>query len=507
MLWSLIKIVVFVALVASATWGAGYLLELDGGVRIAVAGIELNLTPLMAVIALLVLIVAMWVLLKLASLTVAVLKFINGDETALTRYFDRNRERKGYKALTEGMMALASGEARLAMNKAAKAEKFLDQPELTNLLTAQAAEMAGDRKKAEETYKKLLSNDKTRFVGVRGIMKQKIADGDADTARQLAEKAIALRPKHVETQDTLLKLQSQARDWSGARQTLNLKLKHGSLPRDVHKRRDAVLALSQAKDILDDGNDIDAREAAIEANKLSPDLIPAACYAARSYIEKGKPKLAARLLAKAWDAQPHPDLATAFAAIAPDEDAAARLKRFQQLFKLHPDHRETALVKAELMIASEDFAGARRALGDLIEDNPDSRALTIMAAVERGMGATDQVVKGWLARALNAPRGPQWVCGNCHNIHNEWVPVCENCQAFDTLEWTTPPATEVHSATGVAMLPLIVGALEDHSEEEVEPEEEATEIETDIAPEPEIVPDAEVIDVPPLPDVPPKDEK
>jgi HemY protein len=429
MLWSLIKIVVFVALVASATWGAGYLLELDGGVRIAVAGIELNLTPLMAVIALLVLIVAMWVLLKLASLTVAGLKFITGDETALTRYFDRNRERKGYKALTEGMMALASGEARLAMNKAAKAEKFLDQPELTNLLTAQAAEMAGDRKKAEETYKKLLSDDKTRFVGVRGIMKQKIADGDADTARQLAEKAIALRPKHVETQDTLLNLQSQARDWSGARQTLNLKLKHGSLPRDVHKRRDAVLALSQATDILDDGNDIDAREAAIEANRLSPDLIPAACYAADSYVQKGKPKLANRLLVKAWDAQPHPDLATAFAAIAPDENAEARLKRFQQLFKLHPDHRETALVKAELMIAAEDFPGARRALGDLIEDNPDSRALTIMAAVERGEGAPDQIVKGWLARALNAPRGPQWVCANCHNIHSEWVPVCDYCQA------------------------------------------------------------------------------
>jgi HemY protein len=501
MLWSLIKIVVFVALVAAATWGAGYLLELDGGVRIAVGGIELNLTPLTAVISLLVLIVAVWVLLKLASLTVAVLKFINGDETALTRYFDRNRERKGYKALTEGMMALASGEARLAMNKAAKAEKFLDNPELTNLLTAQAAEMAGDRKKAEETYKKQLSDDRTRFVGVRGIMKQKIADGEADTARQLAEKAIALRPKHVETQDTLLKLQSQARDWSGARKTLNLKLKHGSLPRDVHKRRDAVLALSQAKDILDDGNDIDAREAAIEANRLSPDLIPAACYAANSYVEKGKPKLAARLLAKAWDAQPHPDLATAFAAIAPDEDADARLKRFHQLFKLHPDHRETALVKAELMIAAEDFPGARRALGDLIEDEPDSRALTIMAAVERGEGASDQIVKGWLARALNAPRGPQWVCGNCHNIHSEWVPVCENCQAFDTLEWTSPPATEVHTATGVAMLPLIVGALEDHSSEQAD---EPAETEEDVteAIEPEVIPDAEVVDLPPVTDSP-----
>ncbi|MBA84171.1 heme biosynthesis protein HemY [Thalassobius sp. S69A] len=496
MLWSLIKIVVFVALVAAATLGAGYLLELDGGVRIAVGGIELNLTPLTAVIGLLLMVLAIWLLLKLASLTVAVLKFLNGDETALSRYFDRNRERKGYKALTEGMMALASGEARLAMSKAAKAERYLEKPELTNLLTAQAAEMAGDRKKAEETYKKLLSEDRTRFVGVRGIMKQKLADGDGDTARKLAEKAISLRPKHVETQDILLKLQAEARDWSGARETLNLKLKHGSLPRDVHKRRDAVLALSQAKGILDEGNDIKAREAAIEANRLSPDLIPAACYAARSYLENGKPKLATRLLKKAWGAQPHPDLAAAFAAIVPDETPAERLKRFQQLFKLHPDHRETRLVEAELQIAAEDFPAARRALGELIEDAPDSRALTIMAAIERGEGASDQVVKGWLARALNAPRGPQWVCGNCHNIHTEWVPVCENCQAFDTLEWKAPPAAEVQSATGVAMLPLIVGALENQSAPE-EPEEEPT---------PPVV-DAEIIDDPSEVDAPPQEAK
>ncbi|WP_319825152.1 heme biosynthesis protein HemY [Thalassovita sp.] len=482
MLWSLIKIIVFVALVAAATLGAGYLLELDGGVRIAVGGIELNLTPLNSVIGLLVLVLAVWLFLKLAALTVAVLKFLNGDETALSRYFDRNRERKGYKALTEGMMALASGEARLAMNKAAKAEKYLNQPEMTNLLTAQAAEMAGDRKKAEDTYKKLLTDSRTRFVGVRGIMKQKLADGDADTARKLAEKAISLRPRHEETQDILLKLQTQAKDWSGARETLNNKLKQGTLPRDVHKRRDAVLALSQAKGVLDEGNDIDAREAAIEANRLSPDLIPAACYAARGYIEKGKPKLATRLLKKAWEAQPHPDLAAAFAAIEPDETPAARLKRFQNLFKLHPDNRETRLVQAELYIAAEDFPAARRALGDLIEDHPDSRALTIMAAVERGEGAPDVVVKGWLARALNAPRGPQWVCSNCHNIHAEWVPVCDNCQAFDTLEWTAPPASEVSSATGVAMLPLIVGALEDHSDD--------TPDETDS----EIVQDAEIVE-------------
>lgn len=461
MLWSLMKIILFVVLVAAATMGATYLMEMEGGVRIAAAGYEISLTPLYAVILLIVLVLLIWLTLKVFALLVAVLKFINGDETALSRYFTRNRERKGYQALSEGMLALAAGEGRLAMAKASKAERYLNKPELTNLLTAQAAEMTGDRRKAEEVYKRLLKNDATRFVGVRGIMKQKLADGDTTTALKLAEKALDLRPKHEETQDVLLRLQASAHDWAGARRTLGTKLKHGSLPRDVHKRRDAVLALSEAKDVLQEGNDITAREAAIEANKLSPDLIPAAAFAARGYIEQGNAKYATRVIKKAWAAQPHPDLAAAFAAIVPDEKPAARLKRFKPLIAQHPDHVESRLLLAELHIANEDFPEARRALGDLVEKAPDARVLTVMAAIARGEGASDVVVKGWLARALTAPRGPQWVCENCHNIHAEWVPICNNCQSFDTLAWIAPPADATAPAAGSEMLPLIVGSVEE----------------------------------------------
>lgn len=487
MLWSITKIVVFIALVAVAAIGAGYLLELDGGVRIVMAGQELNLTPMMAVVALLVLVVGIWIFLKLASLLVAILRFINGDETAISRYFDRNREQKGYKALSEGMMALASGEGDLAMSKASRAERFLRRPELTNLITAQAAEMSGDRRKAEEVYKRLLRNEQTRFVGVRGILKQKLADGDTETALKLAETAFALKPKHAEIQDTLLTLQARSEDWAGARRTLSAKLKHGTLPRDVHKRRDAVLALSEARDILDEGKTIEAREAAIEANRLSPDLVPAAVLAARGYIEKGSNRYAARVVKKAWDARPHPDLAAVFAEIEPDETPEARLKRFAKLLKSHPDDRETKLLEAELQIAAEDFPAARRALGDLADTDPDARALTIMAAVERGEGASDAVVKGWLARALSAPRGPQWVCDNCHHIHAEWVPACDNCQSFDTLSWTTPPAASVSSSTGVEMLPLIVGSIEDQTGEMDDDDVDVDEVADDVA-------DAEIVE-------------
>ncbi|MCL3881580.1 heme biosynthesis HemY N-terminal domain-containing protein [Marivita sp. GX14005] len=470
MLWSLLKIVLFVVIVAALTYGAVFLMESTGGVQITVAGVEYTLGPLQSVIAALVFLVLAYVFFKLVSLLIATLKFINGDETAISRYFDRNRERKGYQALGEGLTALAAGEGRLAMAKANKAEKYLHKPELTNLITAQAAEMMGDRKKAEDVYKRLVTHDDTRFVGVRGLMKQKLEEGDTTTALKLAERAFAIKPKHEEVQDILLRLQAQTADWSGARKTLNAKLKHGALPRDVYKRRDAVLALSEAKDVLDDGQTIEAQEAAIAANKSSPDLIPAAAMAARSHIAQGRKKYAVRLLKKAWQAQPHPDLAAAFAEIEPSESAEARLKRFRQLTSIRPEHRETRLLLAELNLAAQNFPEARRSLGDLAETEPDTRVLAVVAAIERGEGAPDAIVRGWLARALTAPRGPQWVCENCNTIHSEWTPVCNNCESFDTLSWTTPPQSDTVLPAGAEMLPLIVGSIEDKTEPAIEPD-------------------------------------
>lgn len=457
MLWSLIKILLFVAVVTALTWGAVELLALEGGATVSAMGYEVTLNPLQVVIALAAFLLLAWVVWKLIKLLVAVVHFLNGDDTAISRYFTRNRERRGFDALSEGMLALASGEGRVALAKAQKADRFLNRPELTTVLTAQAAEVAGDRKTAERSYKALLKDNRTRFVGVRGLMKQRLDQGDTDTALKLAEKAFALKPAHDETSTTLLRLQAEREDWTGARKTLQAKHKHGTLPRDVHRRRDAVLALGQAKEIAAEGKTVDAREAAIEANRLSPDLVPAAVMAARGYIEAANPKNAARVIKAAWEKQPHPDLAAAFAEIKPDETPEQRLKRFRALTKIKPDHPESRMLQAELLIAAGDFPAARRALGDLVTSDPTSRSLAIMAAVERGEGASDQIVRGWLARALTAPRGPQWTCDNCHYVHTDWAPVCDNCHAVDTLTWQRPPRAEVSMPAGAEMLPLIVG--------------------------------------------------
>jgi len=460
MLWSLLKIFLFVAAVAALTLGAERLLQTGDGLLIAVAGMEFTLGPLQTVIAALVIVAAVWLLVKAVGLIVAVLHFLNGDETALSRFFTRNRERRGFQALVDGMMALASGEPRLAMTKAAKAEKLLGKPELTSLISAQAAEMQGDTARAIEYYKELLGDKRTKFAGLRGVLRQKLAQGDSATALKLAEKGFNLKPEHGEMQQTLLTLQADHRDWKGARRTLLAKKRSGALPKDVYLRRDAVLALQDAGDLAANGDTAQAHDAAIEANRLAPALVPAAAAAARAYIAQDRPRYAVKLLKRAWTANPNPELAAAFAEIVPTESPQERLDRFKPLLALAPDHPETRMLKAELLIGAEDFPAARRALGDLAEAHPTARVLTIMAAIERGEGSEDAVVRGWLTRALTASRGAQWVCDNCQNIHGTWVAICGNCGSFDTLSWREPPSSPGASPTQTEMLPLIVGPRE-----------------------------------------------
>lgn len=473
MLQSLLKILLFLAVTLAVSLLAIRLGETGESLQVVFQGRSYELGAMEVAVVILLLMVLGWAVLRLFGVAVAVLRFLLGDETALNRYFARSRSRKGYAALGEGMLAVASGEGKLALAQAERAEKFLDQPHLTNVLKAQAAEIAGDDRAAEAAYRAMLPDPRTRFVAIRGLMQQRLAKGDTRTALALAQKAYALKPDHGQLQDTLLGLQAKAHDWKGARAVLKAKRSQGKIPADVALRRDAVLALQEAREVLAHEASISAREAAISANRASPDLIPAAVLAARSYLARGDTRNATRVLNKTWSVRPHPSIAAAYAEIVPDETPAQRLARFADLIRQNPNDPESHLLEAELLLAAEDFPGARRALGDLAVSDPTVRSLSIMAAIERGAGADDSVVRGWLARALTASRGPQWVCDNCHNVMADWAPVCDSCGGFDTLSWKVPAertGADAGHAAAAAMLPLIVGRP---AEPKPEPDPEA----------------------------------
>lgn len=404
MLGSLIRVLFFAGIVGAATWGVHRLTEGAGAVRIDVDGFEYALTPLAAAFGLFLAFPAFVGVFKAIGLAVAVQRFFVGGETAVGRFFNRRRERRGWEAMTRAMIALAEGDGGTAKARATKAEYLLKNHDLARLVTARAAEMIGDSAKARACYKALAEEKKTAYIGVRGLIELAQSAGNEDRALKLATQAHRLRPEDPWVLDTLYALQSRSFDWRGARKTLAEQRRAGFAPKAEADRRDATLALAQAEDAEECGRVEEARKLAVEAARLDPANADAVSTAARHLVAAGCERKAGRTIVQAWRIRPCPQLAAAYAAIKPDETPGERVKRFQTLLEANGAGAEPNLVRAELALTVGDWAGARRAIERIGEAEPSARSCAIMAAVARCEGEPDAVVRGWLARALGTPR-------------------------------------------------------------------------------------------------------
>ncbi len=98
------------------------------------------------------------------------------------RKLKANRQTRGYRALTQGMVAVAAGEAVEAQRWARKADELLDAPPLTMLLSAQAAQLGGDDQAAKRYFTAMLERFETRFLGLRVLITQALVHGDVPAA-------------------------------------------------------------------------------------------------------------------------------------------------------------------------------------------------------------------------------------------------------------------------------------------------------------------------------------
>jgi len=118
----------------------------------------------------------------------------NGPEMwRLRRRLDKARE--GHRQLTEGLVAVAGGSAAEAGRAAVGARKLLGVSPATQLLQAQAAQLAGDRGAAREIFLALAAEPDSAILGYRGLIMDALHAGNRDEAEKLAEKLRRLRPE------------------------------------------------------------------------------------------------------------------------------------------------------------------------------------------------------------------------------------------------------------------------------------------------------------------------
>jgi HemY protein len=176
----------------------------------------------------------------------------------------------------------------------------------------------------------------------------------------------------------------------------------------------------------------------MEAVKLAPTLVPAAVLASKYESEAHQVRRSMRLVETAWLAQPHPDLADAYAHVKLGDAARQRLVRVETLAAKAPGHIEGALAIARAAIDAAEFGKARTALEPFITA-PTQRVAMLMAELERIEHGDSGRARAWTLRAVRALHDPAWTADGY--VSDRWRPVSPVTGRLDAFQWLTPVAS------------------------------------------------------------------
>lgn len=430
------RILIFLAKIAVLAVAAAWVAERPGAVSIEWLGYRVDTSVGLMLAGLLVLAIVLTVLWE-------IWRFVVHSPARIARSRADSRRRRGYRALTQGMAAVAAGDAEEARRQANRAAVLLNEPPLTMLLAAQAAQLNGDELAARKYFTAMLERPETRFLGLRGLLTQALKAGDERAALSYAAQAHRERPNATWATTTLLDLQLKAGEWANAEATIKEAVRQKAVTPERARRIRAVILAEEARRLLAaDSGSPDAIAKAKEAVKLTPDLIPARVILASLLARSGNEKAAARVIEQGWTVMPHPALAAAFAALRPDEDPVARARRFGTLAALNPQHRESHLALAEAAMAARLWGEARGHLLKVAEaehGSPTTRLCRLMARLEEEERGDAATARRWLLEAAEAAPDPTWICSSCGSQSPDWQASCARCNAFDSLVWQAPP--------------------------------------------------------------------
>jgi HemY protein len=430
----MIRVVVYLVVIGLLAFGAVWLADRPGDVAITWLGRRVETSVMVLAIA----VVAVAVL---AAILWSMVRAVMRSPDLVGRYLRTRRGVRGYLAVSQGLVAVGSGDVVAARKFMEQASRIAPAEPLTLLLRAQTAQLCGDREGAARSFELMAERDDTRLLGLRGLFIEARRRNDPAAALVYAEEAA----KHISVPgwagQAVLEFRCIASDWSGALHRLERNMRGGLVDKATYRRQRAVLLTAQAL-AAEDGNRDRAKVLVLEAAKLAPSLVPAAALAGRLLAEAGERRKAARIIETAWRANPHPDLADAYAHLRPGDSARERLARIEALAAKSPGNVEAALAIARAALDAQEFVIARQALAPLALV-PSKRVAALMAELEQMQHGDEGRAREWMMRALNAQRDPAWTADGF--VSERWLPVSPVTGRLDALEWKDPLAGDDHA--------------------------------------------------------------
>ncbi|MBV8166152.1 MAG: tetratricopeptide repeat protein [Alphaproteobacteria bacterium] len=451
----LIKVGVLVAL---AVW----LAETEGPVSIEWQGWRIDTSTTVIGVALIVVIIAAALLYRMWRAGVTAPR-------RLMRARALRRRERGYHAITLGLVAASAGDAGEAQRQARRATGLLDRQPLTLMLSAQAAQLAGNETAARQHFDAMLEHPDTAFLGLRGLLTASLEAGDHRAALDYAERARSLSPNAPWLLDSLFELHARTGDWAAAAAVAQAAAKRKTVEVGEARRRQALAALGQAETAEAAGQLDEAIRHARAAVAATPGSVPAVVRLARLHLVAGRHAQAAKLIEQAWPAAAHPELVALYGQAMEESDPLLRVKRFERLVKRAPDEAEGQLALGDAALHARLWGEARKHYEAAAERAPATRARAYrgLAEIEELESHDRERALDWRTRAAAAPPTPFWLCTRCDHPASSWSVRCLQCDAVGSLSWHQPVAGTISEILpdGVTDAVVIESAVVDDPEQ------------------------------------------
>jgi len=424
------RIVLFLILIVLMAAGAAWVADQPGDVVVTWGAVRM--TTSLSVFAL-----ALGIVVIAAMLAWSIFAGLWRTPGKIRRARRERRHARGRHAITHGLLAIGHGDATAARSHADVARRFAGSDPLALLLHAQSAQLEGDREGARAVFRAMAEREDTRLLGLRGLFIEAQRADDAVAAVMIADEALKIAPSSTWASHAVLGFRCAKGDWQGALNILDNNHSAGLIDKPSYRRQRGVLLTARALELETQDRDL-SRESVMEAVKLAPTLIPAAVLAAKFESEAHQVRRAMRIVEAAWLAEPHPDLADAYAHVRLGDSARQRLTRVETLSAKTPGHIEGALAIARAAIDAAEFSRAREALKPFIEQ-PTQRVAMLIAEIERTEHGDSGRARTWTLRAVRARHDPVWTADGY--VSDRWRPVSPVTGRIDAFRWQTPVAS------------------------------------------------------------------
>lgn len=316
-----------------------------------------------------------------------------------------NQNIRGMLALTDGFIAVSEGNVQTAQQCLARAERNLKNPQLTGLLAVQTAQLSGDIAGMRGRLEALLDDEKTAYLGVRGLVQQAVNAGAWKQANVLIDNALELRPKSPWAIEKSLMVKARVGDFDSAMDVLETAMKAKVFARGDYRKRKADLLYHMAQQRIAKHDHDGALDYLKQGHKLDPTHVQTVTLGVDILRANQDIKTLEKWIETLWQTHPDTGLFQQYktACMVSESKQTSRLKRLAKLNRTHPI---TQTMMGEYFVGIKQYENALQWLNPIVDGGNLTRQVCLLMATIEEQHRGDVIASGrWkqMAERMNEP--------------------------------------------------------------------------------------------------------